>query len=242
VIEDVTVVFRSCSDEPPVENPPIMREAWAWLWRVRGQLLVLSVPYRKGRHYAKSISEFAPLLMKLKALHEAGFVHGDIRCFNIVFSEEDSHFIDYDLGGKTDEKGDGPPYPCGYSFMLRDGSRLGSVGEAIRDVYDWSALVSALFECHRIRPPKGVQSDIAVTLAMFPFRTPGELCREPGTKDGTIQRLEDLLAQAENESGWEVVVGGQLRAALKLAGFGTPTSDEDANMANVSATGSQKKQ
>jgi tRNA A-37 threonylcarbamoyl transferase component Bud32 len=62
-------------------------------------LLVLSVPYHQGRHCATSLSELVPLVKKLKALHEAGFVHGEIRRFNILFSEEDSHFIDYELAG-----------------------------------------------------------------------------------------------------------------------------------------------
>lgn len=238
VIENVAVVFRSSSDELFNEEPSSKLDAWAWPWRVTGQLLVLSVPYHEGRHYAKSIAEFVPLVKKLKALHEAGFVHGDIRCFNIVFSEKDSHFIDYDLGGATDGKGDGPPYPFGYTFVLRDGSRVGTVGEAIRDVYDWSALVSALFECHMILPPEGSQSDLACALATLPLRTPGELRRKPETKDATIKKLEELLAQIKNQSGWNVVVGDQLRAALQEAGFGAPAIDADATKASVCATGS----
>lgn len=244
VIENVVVVLLMYDEN--YEDRPAKCHEREWPWKFHGRLLILSVPYHKGRHYAKSLSEYIPLVKKLKALHESGFVHGDIRCFNIVFSEKDSHFIDYDLGGKTDDKGDGPPYPIGYVFSLRDGMRRGTEGEAIRDVHDWSALVSAFFFFHWIQPPVGINADLANLLTRLQLRIPGELCMKPETKDGTIKALEELFANCKNDSGWQIDASDQLQTALIEAGFGFPTSDERARgtSANVSAnaTGSPKKQ
>ena len=41
----------------------------------------------------------------------SGFVHGDIRCHNIIFSKDTSHLIDFDLA-KDDGVG---KYPGGYN-------------------------------------------------------------------------------------------------------------------------------
>jgi serine/threonine protein kinase len=243
VVEGVQVVSRI--DDANFEERPAKCHEREWPWKFHGRLLILSVPYHPGRHYATSLAEYVPLVEKLKALHEAGYVHGDIRCFNIVFSEEDSHFIDFDLGGKTDDNGDGPPYPLGYAFTLRDGIRRGTVGEAIRDVHDWSALVSAFFYIHWIDPPGGVKADLANLVTRLQVRIPGELCTKPETKDATIKELEELLAEGKKETGWQINASDQLQAALKEAGFGDPTPDGHARKAsaNVSAnaTGSPEK-
>lgn len=57
----------------------------AWVWQFRGTFTVISVPFFEGRHYATRIGEFIPVLRQLKRLHESGYVHGDLRCRNIVF-------------------------------------------------------------------------------------------------------------------------------------------------------------
>jgi serine/threonine protein kinase len=238
VVEDVRVVFRI--DDDHFEERPTTCHVREWPWKFHGRLLILSVPYHQGRHYATSLAEYVPLVEKLKALHEAGYVHGDIRCFNIVFSEEDSHFIDFDLGGKTDDHGDGPPYPSGYTFALRDGSRRGTVGERMRAVHDWSALVSALFIFHRIRPPADIAAGLSNLLDRL-FDIPDDLYSNPETKDATIRKLDDLLAESQHGTGWRIVVGGQLQDALKEAGFGFPKRDGHARKASANATGSPEK-
>ena len=49
----------------------------------------------------------------LHKVHEQGFVHGDVRLSNIIFSGDTSYLIDYDLARKED-KVEGL-YPAGYN-------------------------------------------------------------------------------------------------------------------------------
>ena len=93
------------------------------LWGVRGdrssRLLVISTPFVEGRHWAVSPSEFRPLVAQLESLHGKGYVHGDIRCFNIAFGpNQGSRLFDFDLGGRVvgeadddDDDEDGPDSP-----------------------------------------------------------------------------------------------------------------------------------
>jgi hypothetical protein len=72
------------------------------LWRSQGELVVFETPFREGRHFAKKPGEFVPIIQALEKLHEDGFVHGDIRGFNTVFSENEGEgwLIDFDFGGR----------------------------------------------------------------------------------------------------------------------------------------------
>jgi hypothetical protein len=64
-----------------------------WLWKGRtGKLLVIATPYRHGRPYAKQPTDFLPVIEHLERLHQLGFVHGDIRAFNML------------LGGSTEAR------------------------------------------------------------------------------------------------------------------------------------------
>jgi hypothetical protein len=80
-------------------------------------------------------------------MHDAGYVHGDIRCFNIVFGK---CLIDFDFGGKARAV----TYPDGYMKELRDGYRIGKEGHKITPWHDWFALIKAMFEFHRLKPPR----------------------------------------------------------------------------------------
>jgi serine/threonine protein kinase len=129
-----------------VDEAMAMRD---WLWDFDGELLVLETNFHEGRHYARSPKEFIPVVAFLQKMHEKGYVHGDIRCANIVF---DKCLIDFDLGGKLK---DVPTYPDGYEPSLDDGSRLGVAGELITKWHDWYALLKVLFELHQLEPPEG---------------------------------------------------------------------------------------
>jgi hypothetical protein len=65
-----------------------------WLWTGRGKLLVIGTRYRHGRHHAEKPTEFLPIIEHLEYLHGRGYVHGDIRAFNMV------------LGGSTEARAD----------------------------------------------------------------------------------------------------------------------------------------
>ena len=49
---------------------------------------VIAVICHERKHYAEKPGEFLPILGQLRKLHKKGFVHGDLRGFNIVFKKE----------------------------------------------------------------------------------------------------------------------------------------------------------
>ncbi|CAB9521949.1 expressed unknown protein [Seminavis robusta] len=110
-------------------------------------LQVLSIPYRKGRHYAKKLSDFLPVVDKLEKLHKCGYVHGDIRAFNVVFGDDkdEGWLIDFDYGGKVGDV----KYPSGYKKALADGDRIGEQEEPIKVWHDWHALATLMFQIHQ---------------------------------------------------------------------------------------------
>jgi hypothetical protein len=80
-------------------------------------------------------------------MHEEGYVHGDIRCFNIVFGKG---LIDFDFGGRIESA----KYPPGYNIYILDGRRLGSAGENIVKWHDWYALIHVIFRLHDLQYPE----------------------------------------------------------------------------------------
>jgi hypothetical protein len=96
-----------------------------WRWENAGQCVAIGVPYRRGRHCATNIKDFTPILKHLRRLHELGFVHGDVRGFNMAMINENEGFlIDLDYGGKVIcDVGNPPRYPEGYNYLLVDGAR-----------------------------------------------------------------------------------------------------------------------
>ncbi|MCK7498894.1 MAG: hypothetical protein MZW92_56375 [Comamonadaceae bacterium] len=88
-----------------------------WLWAFRGKLLIISTPFYRGRHWARTPEEFLPIVEQLKTLHRNDYVHGDIRCCNIIFQDnKQGRLIDFDFGGKNN--GDTTKYPRGYQGTL----------------------------------------------------------------------------------------------------------------------------
>lgn len=81
-----------------------------WLWEFRGKLLVIATLYLVGRHYATKPTNFLPIIEHLERLHKLGYVHGDIRAFNMVLggsAEASEEVVDAVLGtsGDTDSGG-----------------------------------------------------------------------------------------------------------------------------------------
>ena len=77
----------------------------------------------------------------------SGIVHGDIRAFNLVFGEDDSHIIDWDLAQEED-KG---KYPDGFNVSIPDGERHPDAypGQSMKKAHDWFALAAVM----RLMPP-----------------------------------------------------------------------------------------
>ena len=66
---------------------PLDELEYDWLWQFRGRLLIISTPFREGYHFAQRPTDFIPIIEHLEHLHNEGFVHGDIRAFNMVMGE-----------------------------------------------------------------------------------------------------------------------------------------------------------
>jgi serine/threonine protein kinase len=81
--------FGSRGENPELTNSP------EWLLERRGQLLVLSSPRIPGQHYATSVQQLLDAVNELENLHAAGYVHGDIRAYNIIFSDSGARLIDF---------------------------------------------------------------------------------------------------------------------------------------------------
>ena len=156
------------------------RKAMDWLWSYKGKLLVICTPYHKGVHYAKHPCHFIPIINHLAQLHEQGFVHGDIRAYNMVLQYDSlsseieqraigtssgnakGWLIDFDYGGKNG----GVEYPKGYQDLLKDGKRPGEAGNMITIMDDWKSLINLLFHayCFKIKKEAELTNEIMVSI------------------------------------------------------------------------------
>ena len=138
-----------------------------WLWSYKGKLLIISTPFHEGVHYATSLEHFLPIINHLSQLHSQGFVHGDIRAYNMVLhyhaastpesdqgvignsssTTKDKYkgcLIDFDYGGKQKAV----CYPKGYKKWLADGNRPGKENVKITIMDDWKSLISLIFHAY----------------------------------------------------------------------------------------------
>jgi hypothetical protein len=81
-----------------------------------GRVLVLGYLYIEGAHVPKSVYSFVSVAKQLQEMYDGGYVHGDIRAYNMVFGQtqndaDKAWLIDFDFSGKEN----GKCYPPGYS-------------------------------------------------------------------------------------------------------------------------------
>jgi hypothetical protein len=186
--------------------------------RLEGEVLIISVPLITGKHFAAQVADFVPVVRSLQEIHEAGCVHGDVRCLNIVFGKG---LIDFDYGGLVDSA-DPPIYPPGYKNCLPDGDRLGRRGEVITMAHDWYALIDVMFSLHHLSPPPGESDEAGAQMDSLLWRrqlafwhlfddkgpAPNELTELP-------HKLIQFLRDAE-DARWTVRPSYRLRTACGL--------------------------
>jgi serine/threonine protein kinase len=210
-----------------------------WLWKCRGQLLVISTPYLTGKHYATSPLQLLALVFELEQLHRQGYVHGDIRGFNVVFQEGATdrlnptfdrqgeainvdwqgfrgHLIDYDFAGT---KGvETTKYPAGYQMALEDAHRLGESGNPIVEEHEWLAIAWILFRLHSLEPPIGTKKTMSnLLLASKLYHFPAKFAAKAADTD-EIQDLKWCLYSA-HEAGWSVTPHFSYQHALIRYGW-----------------------
>jgi hypothetical protein len=189
-----------------------------WRWANTGQLVAIGVPYRHGRHYATNIKDFAPLLRHWRRLHELGFVHGDVRGFNMAMINENEGFlIDLDNGGHVNGTIGNPPryYPDGYNFGLADGARPKRPDRSpITMKDDLEAMANFMFGLYKsVKGSSGVKLDDQDDL---------EECvstLEVGSVEAAL-RVHDSLLQFVDGAEWSVRPATvHLRDALEHFGY-----------------------
>jgi hypothetical protein len=199
-----------------------MRE---WMWQMNengqleGELVVISIPYVDGEHFASNVGDFIPIVEFLQRLHDNGFVHGDIRCFNIIFGK---CLIDFDYGGVEGSV----RYPKGYVKELRDGYRIGEEEEVITTWHDWYALLQVILEFHRLQPSQISESNPGRLLQLYKEREALSQCLtgvlEP-TRYEQKKIVEDVVRFLKDaqESHWTVARSTLFEGSLKDYGFNT---------------------
>ena len=147
-----------------------------------------------------------PIIKALEKLHKDGFVHGDIRGFNTVFSENEGEgwLIDFDFGGREGKTT--TVIPSGYKFLLADGMRRGKGEERVEKWHDWYALGQLIFYCHSFDPPPTGAYETSVGSMTLKWKkiteknpaTPEMIkelksfCNELGTKNWSISASDDF--------------------------------------------------
>lgn len=81
-----------------------------------GQIKIISTEYHEGIHYAKLPEHIFPIIDHLEQLHENGYVHGDIRAYNMVLKYPKRENI---YRGHLLEKLDGQIYLYGLVLAYR---------------------------------------------------------------------------------------------------------------------------
>jgi hypothetical protein len=249
-----------------------------WLWADRqeagcsSRLLVISTPYYPGRHWAKSVDEFIPLVKELESFHSENFLHGDIRATNTAFCENDkSKLFDWDMGGrvkvtaddagqvrgKSSGEGEVPSdedvlkYPEGFNKNVFDGirDRRAGAGQPITKVHDWVALTWLILDSHNIVPPQEVAADsAAVVLTVRLQQKKQDLLTFPKGSTGAnivahVAELRDFLVEVGAQK-WEVILN--LRLETGLIDYGYVLEDNQAppelQQGSAAATGSPDKE
>ena len=155
-----------------------------------GQLQIIAIPYKNGSHRVSRPSDFLHIIDQLEKLHSHGYVHGDIRGFNVLYGD-DGGLIDFDFGGRV-----GKAYPKGYRRMLTDGWRLGT-GDAGRThntlqyYHDWYALGKLMIAFHRWNKPPNFTSDADRARFFDAWNNWRDLDSTPTSFD--IEKLKDDL-------------------------------------------------
>ena len=216
------VVLHISGEKPNDWNIKDKKDKYFWLWQ--GFLKLIAIEFKPGRHRAETPLEFLPIIKKLEMLHGKGYVHGDIRAFNVVFDGKGNGWlIDFDLGGKVGKK-----CPQGYHRNLDDGIRLGN-GESkdpnistLQYFHDWYALGYLMFDIHKCKPPSDADpddllQDYRAKDIMLDWMN---LNGQPSSKK--IAELKTLLQELDDRK-WTVSADQNFLGQLELVGDGERT-------------------
>lgn len=107
------------------------------------RISLISYKYIEGDHVPHSVDQFINIMSTLHQLHTLGYVHGDVRPANLVFTESEGYLIDYDLARK-----EGTPYPESYQ-RIESYRRIDAVAtrkmKKIHDRFSLAKVISNFF-------------------------------------------------------------------------------------------------
>jgi hypothetical protein len=124
--------------DPGAEKIEEESEDWsAWSFSFKGQLMVISVPYKAGSHIPETIRHLQLISEDVRKLHALKLKHGDLRLWNMVFDDNKAALIDFDFSGEK------VYYPKGYETKLDDApGQPGQAFEEITEYHDVQALLN----------------------------------------------------------------------------------------------------
>lgn len=105
------------------------------------KIVRLEYDYIEGSHQPSNITQFVGVLQTLHALHEANVVHGDVRACNIVFTDDNSYLIDFDL-----LKDEGENYSLQYKYIEEERHTEAKRGKKMNKAHDRTALAKVLIK------------------------------------------------------------------------------------------------
>jgi hypothetical protein len=126
--------------DPSAEKIEEESEDWsAWSFSFKGQLMVISVPYKAGSHIPQTIRHLQLISEDLRNLHALKLKHGDLRLWNMAFDVDKAALLDFDFSGKK------VYFPKGYETNLDDApGRPGQAFEEITEYHDVQALLGII--------------------------------------------------------------------------------------------------
>ena len=96
-----------------------------------GRFVMLAYTYSEGDQIPTSMEGFAGVVGAPHIIHEQGFVHGDVRAYNIVFSQDSSFLIEYNLARKA-----GARYPIGFVHYEQERHPAARAGYQMYPLHD----------------------------------------------------------------------------------------------------------
>ena len=114
--EGSQLVYKYFTDSFELPNQDLLKSVGGFeeveVEKVAENLSILRYKYMRGNHEAQEVRQFRGVIQTLAKLHNSGYVHSDVRTQNILFHDNDSILIDYDLVANV-----GTAYPKGYRYF-----------------------------------------------------------------------------------------------------------------------------
>jgi hypothetical protein len=154
-------VWKEVARERAELMTEVLGEKICSVYATRDGRALVSYRYIPGDHVAAKVGQFASLIEQVAQIHGKGFVHGDIRLGNVVFTGDGAELIDFDLCGKARRAS----YPKRFAANINDGARHGDAGAGrkMKTEHDWFSVVAVMDLFQVADAGDGSASDVLVS-------------------------------------------------------------------------------